>query len=162
MEHWVIDSGRGGASLDAAAAAAVVACIGSAERTALAAAMLALARRVSAARCCTIFCFEAERGPRLLSGAHCGDAWGVLRTAARYTREFSAHDGVRAALRAHGAGLPPAAGAQAPQRLLLHRQRAAQLAHAGYREACYDSQGVGERLAVLARVGPDCWLATHL
>jgi DNA-binding CsgD family transcriptional regulator len=160
MHYWVIDPLQGGASVEATAAARLVACIGSAERTALAAAMLELAARHVAARCCTIFSFEAERAPRLISGAGRGDAWGVFRTAVRYAREFSVYDSVRQAMRAPAPTLT--AASRAAPRLLLQRQRSSDIAHAAYREACYDSQGISERCAVLARIGHDCWIATNI
>ena len=162
MDHWILDSGGGAASLDAADAARLVAGIGSPEPAALAGAILALARRASEVHCCTVFGFEAERGPRLLSAASRGDTWPVFRAAARYTREFSTHDGLHALLRTPVAVLPPARAGTLPARLLLQRQRGTELAHAGYREVCYDSQGISERLAVLVRVAERCWIATHL
>ena len=162
MQHWIIDSSHGGTSLGAADAARVVASIGSEDRTALAAAILEVARQRSDVHRCTIFSFEAERSPRLISGASRTDAWGVFATAARYTREFCQHDGIRLAMRAQLAAMPPASPQQPPARLLLQRQRPGDITHAEYREACYVSQRVAERVSVLARTGGDCWIATNL
>jgi len=162
MQHWIIDSSHGGAVLGAADAARVVASIGSQDRTALAAAILDVARQRIDVHRCTIFSFEAERSPRLISGASRGDAWGVFSTAARYTREFCQHDGIRLAMREQLPAMPAASPQQPPTRLLLQRQRPGDIAHAEYREACYVSQRVAERVSVLARAGRDCWIATNL
>jgi DNA-binding CsgD family transcriptional regulator len=162
MQHWIIDSSRGSTSLNAADAARLVASIGSQDRTALAAAILDVARRHIDVHRCTIFSFEAERSPRLISGASRDDGWSVFRTAARYTREFCQHDGIRQAMREQQLALPPAPARQPPTRLLLQRQRPGDIAHVEYREACYVSQHVAERVSVLARTGRDCWIATNL
>jgi DNA-binding CsgD family transcriptional regulator len=162
MYHWTIDSSHGGASLDVTDAARVVASVGSLDRTALAAAILEVARRRMDVHRCTIFSFEAERSPRLISGASCGGVWGVFRTAALYTREFSQYDGLRRAIREQPPALAPTPRPQLPPRLLLQRQRTCDIPHDAYREACYVSQGVTERASVLTRADHDCWIATNL
>jgi DNA-binding CsgD family transcriptional regulator len=161
MHHWIIDSSEGNVSLSAGDAARLVASVGSHDRTALAAAMLGSARRCIDVHRCTIFSFEAERSPRLISGASLADEWSVFRTGARYIREFFQYDGIQQAMRERAAAVPPASRRQ-PPRLLLQRQRACDIVHGDYREACYVSQGVAERASVLIRTARDCWIATHL
>ena len=162
MHHWIIDASRGSASLSAADATRVVASIGSEERTALAAAILEIARRRLDVHRCTIYGYEGERSPRLLSGAGSGDAWSVFRTAARYTREFWHHDGIRVAIRERQPSIPACSRRAPPARLLLQRQRSIEIDHPDYRAACYESQHVAERATVVARTSRDCWVATHL
>jgi DNA-binding CsgD family transcriptional regulator len=102
---------------------------------------------------CVVFAYEFGRRPRTLSAADQRGGRFLLGVADRYARLFYALDGNQRLLE-----LPPGA----PGKFHVHRQRDSDIAHEGYRIACYDTPRVSERISLMAAVERDVWLAVNL
>lgn len=162
MQHWVIDSSQQGLQVNAGQAACLIAEIGSDDRTALASAMLSVARHFMPAHHCTVFTYEAERSPRLLSGAGLADHWHVFKAAQQYSRDFFNKDGLQRIIRDNPliiAKVPKLFGAA---RMVVHRQSGSDVADSEYRQACYEGVDIVERMSVLARVSDRQWISTNI
>lgn len=155
MQHWTITSGSSRQGIEIGSAARLVGAVGHAERGALANATLAAVRAQAGVHHCSILIFEGDRSPRLMSAASVEHQWHVVNIASVYARDFFRQDALQALIGRYPASF------EAPT-LLVHRQRAEEIADAAYRAQCYDCIGIGERLSVLVRVSRSQSLAINL
>jgi DNA-binding CsgD family transcriptional regulator len=155
MQTWVVEGSTPHRLIDAAAVAGLVEAIGSQDPETLARCILDAVRPQLDASLCTIFAHEDRRNPRLLSGAAQGGPWIAFRTGALHAREFSSQDPVREVLERKPAAGPVGA-------VIVCRQRADGMPTDSYRRQCFDALGLRDRLTIVARSGPACWLVAHL
>lgn len=155
MQTWVVEASSPHQMIDASAVAALVDAIGSNDPETLASCVLDAVRPMLAAQQCTVFAHEAQRKPRMLSGAAEGGPWTAFRCGAVHAREFAAQDALRQVLERKPAAGPVGA-------ILVARQRAAEMPHGSYRRECLDEVGLVDRLTLLVRTAESSWLAAHL
>lgn len=155
MQTWLVETSTPHRLIDAAAVAGLVDAIGSAEPEMLARCILDAVRPIVDARQCTVFAHEAQRNPRLLSGAADDGPWIAFRTGALHAREFASHDALRGVIERKPAAGPVGA-------ILVCRQRAQDLPESTLRHEGFEAAGLVDRLTVLVRTGDASWLAAHL
>lgn len=155
MQTWMVDASTPHRLVDATAVAALVDAIGSENPETLAACILAAVRPLVDAQQCTVFAHEAQRNPRLLSGAADSGPWSAFCSGATHAREFATQDALRQIIERKPAVGPVGA-------ILLARQRADEMPFGSYRSECMDAAGLVDRLTLLVRVRDASWLAVHL
>ena len=155
MQTWVVEGSTEQRLIDAAAVAGLVEAIGSPDSEALARCMLEAAWPQLGASLCTVFAHEDRRNPRLLSGAAQQGPWIAFRTGGLHARDFSSQDPVREVLERKPEAGPVGA-------VIVCRQRADTMPRDSLRSECMDALGLADRLTILVRTGPACWLAAHL
>jgi DNA-binding CsgD family transcriptional regulator len=155
MQTWLVESSSVHRLVDAVAVAQLVDAIGSQDPEVLARCILDSVEPALAAQQCTVFAHEAQRNPRLLSGAAQGGPWVAFQCGARHAREFSAQDSLREVLERK-----PAAGPVGS--ILVCRQRVEDMPADTLRLECLEPAGLVDRLTVLVRNAPSSWLAAHL
>ncbi len=142
-----------GATLPLSHVVGLLGAIGGRDPNAFAAEALKATARPLGITQCVGFAYEFGRRPRTLSAAdHRGGRF-LRGIADHYTRLYYALDGNQRILE-RPAGVPG--------KVHVHRQRNSDIAHEGYRAACYDAPSVGERISLLAAVEPEVWLAVNL
>ncbi len=108
---------------------------------------------------CTIFSFEGQGRPRILAMGDRARTQALPRISQDYVTRFYPLDG---SVRVMQAELAAARSASpATPRILLHRQKGADIAHAEYRAICYELPQVAERLAILALHEGERWLSVN-
>lgn len=155
MRHWVLDTPKPLGEISRARAAALLTAIGQSDSRILASEILAVVDSVLPALQCTVFAHESGAQPRVLS---VGDRRGGLLlkyVADLYARHFYPFDGNRVVL-------TEAPGRTSVGDIVLHHQARHEIVHAGYRLACYDQPGVGDRLSLLQRTADGIWLSVNL
>ncbi|MBY0467185.1 MAG: helix-turn-helix transcriptional regulator [Burkholderiales bacterium] len=127
---------------------------------------------------CTIFSFERPNRPRIVAMGDRSRTSALPRIAQAYVTRFFRLDPALAVVpgvhplaqgagrvQGGGAGPTPLAGAHvqnpADPRIILHRQRPQDIAHAEYRQVCYELPQVAERLALLARYEGRFWMSVN-
>ena len=155
MQHWTVSPGESGLLVDVASVARLVSSIGSKDRTALAAALLATVRTRVQAHHCSLLCFEGERSPRLISGASLQHQWHVFNIASVYAKDFYRKDGLQRLI-----GCYPASFEAPP--IVVFQQGLSDIDDDAYRAQCYDCIGIIDRVSVLIRVGRSQSLAINL
>lgn len=156
MQTWLVETSTPHRLVDAAAVAGLVDAIGSPEPEMLASCILEAVAPLLQAQQCTVFAHEAQRNPRLLSGAGEDGPWIAFRTGALHAREFASEDALRAVIERKPAAGPVGA-------ILVCRQRAEEMpAGSTLRRDCMEAVGLADRLTVLVRTGDASWLAAHL
>jgi len=155
MQSWLVEDSTPHRLIDAAAVAALVDAIGSADPQALAFCILEAARPLVDAQQCTVFAHEAQRNPRLLSGAAADGPWTAFRTGALHAREFASQDSLRAVIERRPATGPVGA-------ILVCRQRTEEFPLGTLRREGMEAVGLVDRLTVLVRTAEATWLAAHL
>ncbi len=168
--HWVLTNVSAGQHpapgepcLPISQANALLAQLGQSHRDAVAEALLrVLGAHVPLAQC-AIFSFEDGQRPQLVAVGDRSRTGALPRIAQAYVRRFSRLDPVMAVM---AQALPAAlrSGVAHPMQPLtvLHRQRPADIAHAEYRQVCYELPRVAERLAVLSLHEGRRWMAVYL
>jgi DNA-binding CsgD family transcriptional regulator len=141
--------------VDATAVAALVDAIGSQNPESVAACILAAVRPILDAQQCTLFAHEAQRNPRLLSGATEGGPWLAFSSGAQHSRDFASQDELR-----HVIDRRPAAGPVGV--ILIARQTVEEMPIGSYRCECMEAIGLVDRLTLLVRIGEHCWITVHL
>ena len=138
---------------------ALLAQLGLAHRDAVAEELLRLVGAQVTLAQCAIFSFEEGQRPQLVAVGDRSRTGELPRIAQAYVRRFSRLDPVMATM---AQAMPAAlrAGSAQPH-TVLHRQRPADIAHAEYRQVCYELPQVAERLAVLALYEGRRWMAVY-
>lgn len=155
MQTSLVESSTPHRMIDAAAVAGLVDAIGSHEPANLAGCILEAVRAIVDAQHCTVFAHEAQRNPRLLSGAGVEGPWIAFRTGAVHAREFASQDPLRALIDRKPAIGPVGA-------ILVCRQRADGMPAGTLRQECLAAVGLVDRLTVLVRTGEASWVVAHL
>jgi len=153
MRYWRLDRPTLSGQMDLARATALVSAIGYPDANALASEILKLLGEPAGVSQCTVFAYEFGNRPRTLSVAdHRGGRY-LRDVADTYARHFYGLDGNQ---RIVTAGEKPGAS------LLLHRQSSDDIAHSGYRAACYFEPNVSDRLSLLLQPTDSIWLCVNL
>lgn len=155
MQTWVANPSVSRLLVPAAEVARLVNAIASQDRVALASAVLQTVRTAVQARHCAVFAHEAQRNPRLLSGAGCDGPWIVFKSATVYMRGFFRHDPLQALIERHPALVEE-------RQVLVCRERTGDIASAEYRQACYGQFAISDRLSIVMRKGRSSWLSVHI
>lgn len=139
--------------------------LGRDHRHAVAEALLAwLSPHVPLAQC-TIFSFERPNRPQTIAVGDRSRTSALGDIAQAYVTRYFRLDPAVAVMQAEAAAATRAVGA--PEggpgpRMRLHRQRPADIAHAGYRHTCYELPQVAERVAILAWYDRRYWMSVNL
>jgi DNA-binding CsgD family transcriptional regulator len=155
MRSWRLDRPNLAGHLDISRATSLVSSIGSGDSNAFAAEVLKLLGDVAGISQCTVFAYEFGNRPRTVSVAdHRGGRY-LRDVAETYARFFYALDGNQKILTASPTNKTAAS-------LVLHQQTSDDIAHDGYRAACYHQPNVSDRLSLLLQPAQDIWLSVNL
>jgi DNA-binding CsgD family transcriptional regulator len=160
MRYWRLDRTRQAGlsgSFDLARVTGLVAAIGGDNANALAIEVLNLLGPATSVSQCTVFAYEFGNRPRTVSVAdHRGGRF-LRDVADTYARLFYALDGnQRIVTGEDGNRTDP------PSSLVLHWQSSDDIAHDGYRQTCYATPNVSDRLSLLMQPAADIWLSVNL
>ncbi|UJW82831.1 helix-turn-helix transcriptional regulator [Hydrogenophaga sp. SL48] len=159
--HWVLGSlAASPLSLGLPQVSALLARLGLAGRHAVAEDLLQLVGAHVPLAQCTIFAFEAGRRPTIMAVGDRSRTQELPHIAEAYVSRFHHLDGSAGVMRDELAAAQKA-GSAAP-RIVLHRQRGADIQHIDYRRICYEQPQVAERLAVMALYEGRRWLSVNL
>ncbi|WP_322068888.1 helix-turn-helix transcriptional regulator [Paraburkholderia bannensis] len=160
MRYWRLDRTRPASSpgsFDLARVTSLVAAIGSDNANALATEVLNLLGPATSVSQCTVFAYEFGNRPRTVSVAdHRGGRF-LRDVADTYARLFYALDGNQRIVTGDGESRGTAASS-----LVLHWQSSEDIAHDGYRQTCYATPNVSDRLSLLMQPAADIWLSVNL
>lgn len=155
MRSWRLDTPRLTGHLDLSRATSLVSAIGGSDSNAFAAEVLKMLGDVGAISQCTVFAYEFGNRPRTMSVAdHRGGRF-LRDVADTYAKLFYALDGNQKIVSSAGTRR------HAPE-VLLHQQTSDDIAHRGYRAACYHQPNVSDRLSLLLQPTADIWLSVNL
>lgn len=159
MRYWRLDRPRQAgpsSSFDLARVTGLVAAIGGDNANALAAEVLNLLGPATSVSQCTVFAYEFGNRPRTVSVAdHRGGRF-LRDVADTYTRLFYALDGNQRIVTGNNDATDK------PSSLVLHWQSSEDIAHDGYRQTCYATPNVSDRLSLLMQPAADTWLCVNL
>lgn len=159
MRYWRLDRPRQAGpsgSFDLARVTGLVAAIGGDHANALAAEVLNLLGPATSVSQCTVFAYEFGNRPRTVSVAdHRGGRF-LRDVADTYTRLFYALDGNQRIVTGNNDATDK------PSSLVLHWQSSEDIAHDGYRQTCYATPNVSDRLSLLMQPAADIWLCVNL
>ncbi|POR52163.1 LuxR family transcriptional regulator [Paraburkholderia eburnea] len=159
MRYWRLDRPRQAGpsgSFDLARVTGLVAAIGGDNANALAAEVLNLLGPATSVSQCTVFAYEFGNRPRTVSVAdHRGGRF-LRDVADTYTRLFYALDGNQRIVTGNNDATDK------PSSLVLHWQSSEDIAHDGYRQTCYATPNVSDRLSLLMQPAADIWLCVNL
>lgn len=159
--HWVLPPATASAlGLPLPQVGALLARLGQADAHAVAEDLLRLVGAQVPLAQCAIFAFESGRKPSVVAVGDRSRTQELPHIAEAYVSRYHRLDGLTAVMQAEGAAAQRAAPEQ--PRILLHRQGASDITHPGYRQTCYTTPQVAERLAVLALFEGRRWLSVHL
>jgi DNA-binding CsgD family transcriptional regulator len=155
MRYWRLDRPPPAGQLDLSNVTDLVASIGNADATSFAAEVLKTLGKAAQISQCTIFAYEFGNRPRTVSVAdHRGGRF--LRDVADvYSRLFYVLDGNQGIV----TNTPAAKSGTA---MVMHQQTSDDIAHEGYRAACYSDPNVCDRLSLLLQPADDIWLSVNL
>lgn len=108
---------------------------------------------------CTIFAYEGEAPPHIVAIGDRSRTQSLPGIAQAYIERFYRLDGCMAVMQREQATALKAPAAQ--PHIVLHRQRGEDIAHAPYRQTCYDEPQVAERLAIMALYDGWRWLSVN-
>ncbi len=166
MRYWRLDRPRQAglsSSFDLARVTGLVAAIGGDNANALAAEVLNLLGPATSVSQCTVFAYEFGNRPRTVSVAdHRGGRF-LRDVADTYARLFYALDGNQRIVTGDD-GHVGHFGSVADQSssMVLHWQSSGDIAHDGYRQTCYSTPNVSDRLSLLMQPAADIWLSVNL
>ncbi len=155
MQVWTLDASRCRGSLPAARVAGLLAAIGEGDVSAFAGEVLKTIGGAVRASQCTVFAYEFSNRPRTVSVADYRGGRFLNDVADKYIQLFYELDGNQ----------PIVSGEYAEAKegsVLFHRQRSDEIAHEGYRQACYEKPRVSDRVALLMRPEAGIWLSVNL
>ncbi|WP_322057809.1 helix-turn-helix transcriptional regulator [Paraburkholderia sp. J63] len=155
MRHWRLDRPRQTGQFDLSRVTSLISALGRDDTNALAAEVLNLLGPATSVSQCTVFAYEFGNRPRTVSVAdHRGGRF-LRDVADTYSRLFYALDGNQQIVGGETAN-PPGSS------LVLHWQSSEDIAHDGYRQACYATPNVSDRLSLLLQPAADIWLSVNL
>jgi DNA-binding NarL/FixJ family response regulator len=108
---------------------------------------------------CTIFAYEGSAPPHIVAIGDRSRTQSLPGIAQAYVSRFYRLDGSVLAMQSE-LDAARRASAAAPH-IVLHRQRGEHIAHADYRQLCYELPQVAERLAILALYDGWRWLSVN-
>jgi DNA-binding CsgD family transcriptional regulator len=161
ISHWILGArAPADVPVSLAQATALLQKLGLADRHAVAEDLLRLIGVHVPLAQCTIFSFEGAGRPRIVAVGDRSRTQALPDISEAYVSRFYRLDGSAAVMRAELAAARKASAAE--PRIVLHRQRGADIAHPDYRRICYELPQVAERLAILALFEGRRWLSVNL
>lgn len=139
---------------------AMLARLGLSGRDAVAEDLLRLVDGHVALAQCAIFAFDAAGKPRTVAIGDRSRTQALAHISDAYVSQFYALDGIQAVMRQEA--VPTRHTSPSTPRILLHRQKPQDIAHAQYREVCYTLPQVAERLTLLTLFEGRRWFAVNL
>ncbi len=155
MQSWLVEDSKRSRAIDVSSVASLVDAIGSTDPETLARSIFDAVLPLFELQQCTVFAHEAERNPRLLSGASRNGPWVAFRAGALHAREFAGQDSLRGVIERRPATGPVGC-------IVVCRQRTDELPGGTLRSECMELLGLVDRLSVLVRVSESVWLVAHL
>jgi DNA-binding CsgD family transcriptional regulator len=155
MRYWHLNRPSATGRLDLAQVTGLVAAIGQADATSFAAEVLNTLGDAARISQCTIFAYEFGNRPRTVSVADRRGGRFLRDVADVYSKLFYALDGNQNIVTT-----TPAARVGAP--MVIHQQTSDDIAHEGYRAACYSDPNVCDRLSLLLQPADRIWLSINL
>ncbi|QAU34184.1 helix-turn-helix transcriptional regulator [Janthinobacterium sp. 17J80-10] len=155
MRYWQLDRPTPKGQLDLSRATRLVAAIGSADATSFAAEVLNSLGDAAKISQCTIFAYEFGNRPRTVSVADRRGGRFLRDVADVYSKLFYVLDGNQGIVSSAPAAKPGGA-------IVMHQQASKDIAHEGYRLACYSDPKVCDRLSLLVQPANDIWLSVNL
>jgi len=160
-KHWVLPSRAPlHLTLPLQEVGALLTRLGRAGRDAVAEDLLRLVDAHVPLAQCTIFSFDSAGRARTVAIGDRSRTQSLAHISDAYVAQFYRFDGIMDVMRDELTAAQRAGNAT--PRILLHRQSASDIAHAGYRHMCYELPKVAERLAILALYEGRGWLSVHL
>lgn len=155
MQHWTPNPAQPGLALPSGSVSRLVDTIGNHSSSALATAILDVVGQYLAVDHCTVLTFDAERNPRVLSGASRINQWQLFNMAAVYTRKLFRQDDIQAEIRRRGQS-------QEISAVIVHRQQLADIDDDEFRTCCFEPLDICDRLAITTRVNRSHWITINL
>ena len=155
MRHWQLDYPTVAGQLDLSHVTSLVAAIGSADASSFASEVLNVLGEAGNISQCTIFAYEFGNRPRTVSVADRRGGYFLRDIADVYSKLFYLLDGNQRIVSSGPAAKPGGA-------IVMHQQASKDIAHEGYRMACYDNPHVSDRLSLLVQPAEEIWLSVNL
>lgn len=155
MRHWHLDRSAREGQLDLSHVTSLVAAIGSADATSFAAEVLNSLGDTAKISQCTIFAYEFGNRPRTVSVADRRGGYFLRDVADAYSKLFYLLDDNQRIVSSAPKAKPGGA-------VVMHQQASKDIAHDGYRMACYNNPRVCDRLSLLVQPAEDIWLSVNL
>lgn len=155
MRYWYLDRSAPGGKLDLSHVTGLVAAIGQADATSFAGEILRTLGGSAHISQCTIFAYEFGNRPRTVSVADRRGGRFLRDVADVYAKLFYSLDGNQMIV-----SRPPVARPDGA--IVMHQQTSEDIAHDGYRAACYRTPKVSDRLSLLVHPADDIWLSVNL
>jgi DNA-binding CsgD family transcriptional regulator len=155
LKHWNIAASADTVSVEAADACRLIDAVGSSDRSALAAAVLALIERRTPVSECTVIACEAERRPRLISAAGRSEPRLMFHCASHYAHELFRRDRIQ--LHLGGILATLAVGG-----IVAHRQTLAQVIDPELKRLYGQSLGIGDAMAISVKTGRREWITAGI
>ena len=155
MRYWHLDRPAPAGQLDLSQVTGLVAAIGQADATSFAAEVLNTLGEAAKISQCTIFAYEFGNRPRTVSVADRRGGRFLRDVADVYSKLYYVLDGNQGIVTATQAARPGAS-------MVIHQQTSDDIAHEGYRAACYSDPNVCDRLSLLLQPADHIWLSVNL
>lgn len=154
MNYWPLKSVSVDYRLGVDQIAGMLAQIGAVTPNALAGELLRLLSAHVPIAQCTVFAYEGQGTPRIVSFADRARTMQLPEISRSYASQFYRLDGNRDAMASADAKCPSS-------RILVHRQSGDDIAHPDYRRICYDQPQISDRLALLNLFDGWRWLSVN-
>ncbi|MDB5935280.1 MAG: LuxR family transcriptional regulator [Massilia sp.] len=155
MRYWHLDRAAPSGQLDLSQVTGLVAAIGQADASSFATEVLNTLGAAAKISQCTIFAYEFGNRPRTVSVADRRGGRFLRDVADVYSKLYYVLDGNQGIVTAAQAAKPEAS-------MVIHQQTSDDIAHAGYRAACYSDPNVCDRLSLLLQPADHIWLSVNL
>lgn len=155
MRYWHLDRPPPAGQLDLGTATRLVAAIGQADAGSFAAEVLDALGDAARISQCTIFAYEFGNRPRTVSVADRRGGRFLRDVADVYAKLYYVLDGNQGII-------APAHAMRPGAPMVIHQQASADIAHDGYRNACYGDPDVCDRLSLLVQPAEHIWLSVNL
>jgi DNA-binding CsgD family transcriptional regulator len=155
MRYWHLDRPAPPGQLALSQVTGLVAAIGQADASTFAAEVLNTLGEAAKISQCTIFAYEFGNRPRTVSVADRRGGRFLRDVADVYSKLYYILDGNQSIVTT-----APAARSGTP--MVMHQQTSDDIAHEGYRAACYSDPNVCDRLSLLVQPAEHIWLSVNL
>ncbi len=155
MRYWHVNRSAPAGLLKVDQVTSLMASIGRADATSFAAEVLNTFGESAHISQCTIFAYEFGNRPRTVSVADRRGGRFLRDVADVYAKLFYVLDGNQPIV---SNTLAPRPGAP----MVIQQQNSDDIAHAGYRTACYSDPNVSDRLSLLLQPAEKIWLSVNL
>ena len=154
MDYWPLKPVKVDHRLGVDQIAGVLSQVGAISPNALAGELLRLLSAQVPVAQCTIFAYEGQGAPRVVSFADRARTMQLPEISRSYASQFYRLDGNRDAMASEGVK-------RAPARILVQRQSGADITHPDYRRICYEQPQISDRVALLNLFDGWRWLSVN-